>query len=75
MALKDLNNRSPVGNTFCIAFNTTKTPGVVHALQVTLEEIVMMDDESVRVDITDHPLYQELRNFCIKNLPHGKKRK
>lgn len=58
-----------------IAFNTTATPGFLRALKVTIELDMLPDDagmpaaeqERYNVALADHPLYAELRRYCIAN--------
>lgn len=59
-------------DTFCVSFNTRETPGKIRCVQVTLRHQYIGPDDSVRLDLCDHPLYPELVAYCLSNPPGGK---
>lgn len=63
-----IDSRAPKGS-YLIAFDTISTPGAIRAVRVTIEpDIIMPDAEEHRIDLTDHPLYPQLRQYVLSNL-------
>ncbi|WP_421793978.1 hypothetical protein [Hydrocarboniphaga effusa] len=56
----------PPAKEYFIAFNTTPA-GYLKGVKVTIEEEVVELDESVRVDLADHPLYRHLQSYIRSN--------
>lgn len=60
-----------------VAFSTSHTKGYLAGVKVTLELDLIPDDsnlptamqEKMRVDLSAHPLYQHLREYCLANKP------
>lgn len=50
-----------------IAFNTKTHPGFIAVTRVILETTLMDDTETVRVDLSRHPLYSDLERFVHAN--------
>lgn len=77
-----IDNRTPRGE-YHIEFDTTSTPGFLRAVKVTLEVDMLPDDtaspkeEQARysVDLLNHPLYPQLQNYVLNNLPRSMRRK
>lgn len=53
---------------YCISFDTKEMPGKVVAVQVSLNTIIVRDNDTVRVDLVDHPLYHHLVSYVLNNL-------
>ena len=56
-------------NKFHIEFDTEDTPGKIKCTVVTLEVGFMGPDDVARVDLSDHPLYPSLFEYCVRNPP------
>ena len=54
-------------NVFYIAFNTKDSAGYIKAVKVTIEEDILDEMDTVRVDLVDHPLYPELQRYVKHN--------
>lgn len=56
---------------YWVSFNTdtVKKTGILTGTKVTLETGTLGPDETARVDLADHPLYPELRKYCLSNPP------
>lgn len=54
-------------NVFHIAFDTKNSAGYIKAVKVTIEEDVIDLDETVRIDLADHPLFRSLQNYVKSN--------
>ena len=60
--------------TFAIDFDTKSHKGYVTAVKVTLERDVVEMDETVRVDLCNHPLYPHLVRYVQLNpIPGGRR--
>ena len=57
------------GTQYMIAATTKEvaTTGHIRATVVTLGHEVLAMDESIRVDLADHPLYKELQQYVKAN--------
>lgn len=60
----------PPDNTFGISFTTdaVKTTGILKFVSVTLKEDTMDQDDTVHVNLCEHPLYPKLRQYVLSNL-------
>jgi hypothetical protein len=56
----------PPTNTFFISIDT-KSSGYITGVKVTIEEDVIDLDETVRIDLADHPLYAQLQGYVRSN--------
>lgn len=63
MSTKDL----PPTNVFFISFDSTNSSGYIKGVKVTIEEDIVDVDESVRIDLADHPLYGQLQRYVRSN--------
>ncbi|TXH35320.1 MAG: hypothetical protein E6Q98_16135 [Rhodospirillaceae bacterium] len=55
-------------NTFHISFDTKSVgPAFIKTVKVTIEEDVMDQDDAVRIDLADHPLYPALQAYVRSN--------
>lgn len=52
---------------FHVSFDTKTRPGCLSAVRVILTEDIVMDDETVRIDLADHPLYLKLQEYVKSN--------
>lgn len=52
---------------YAISFNTKDHAGYVVAVKVSLREDVVDMDESVRIDLADHPPYPALQQYVLAN--------
>jgi hypothetical protein len=70
---KSIDTRAPKGE-YMIAFDTdaVKATGVLTAVKITIEPATLADDETARIDLTDHPLYPQLRQYVLSNLKNTK---
>lgn len=59
------------GLRYCLSFDTKEIPGKIVAIQVTLDKFIFGPNESVRVDLVDHPLYHHLETY-VRNNPSRK---
>lgn len=57
------------GLSYGIAFDTKEMPGKVVAVTVALTKEVIGTDDSVRVDLSAHPLYRHLVEYVLSNPP------
>jgi hypothetical protein len=55
-------------NTFCIAFDTRERPGMILCVQVTLDHRWIGPEDTVRLDLSNHPLYPDLVRHVLNNL-------
>lgn len=60
-------------DTFHVSFDTKANPGFVRSVKITITEDLIMDDEVVRIDLADHPLYLKLEEYVRSN-PRGKRK-
>ena len=58
-------------DTFHIDFNTIDMPGRVTGVAVTLKREFIAMDQTVQIDLRDHPLYPALAAYVAAN-PVGK---
>lgn len=63
----------PADNTFGIAFNTdaAKATGMLKGVFVTLKEDVMAPEDTVHINLCEHPLYPQLVKYVKNNPPRG----
>ena len=59
--------KKPEDNTYCIEFDTEDMPGLVKATQVELRTVILHNDDSVRIDLAEHPLYRQLQEYVLSN--------
>jgi hypothetical protein len=52
---------------FHISFDTKDPSGYLRAVRVILSEDIVMDDETVSINLTDHPLYLKLQEYVKAN--------
>ena len=53
---------------YLIDFDTKIMPGKIQAVRVRLDLVTIKDmDESFRIDLCDHPLYEELKRYVLAN--------
>ena len=57
----------PPTNTFFVSIDTKSGGGYIKGVKVTIEEDVIDLDESVRIDLADHPLYAQLQRYVRSN--------
>lgn len=57
----------PATNTFHISFDTRTGAGLIRSVKVTLEEDLIDMDDSVRIDLAEHPLYKKLQTYVKEN--------
>lgn len=64
----------PADHTFGISFDTTSThkTGILKMVQVKIEEATLAPEESVYVNLCDHPLYPKLVEYVRANPPRAK---
>ena len=62
-----MTNAPPPTNEFHIAFERSAKSGYVTTVKVTIEQGTMDVDESVRIDLADHPLYLQLQQYVRSN--------
>lgn len=55
------------GLTYCVSFDTKEMPGKVVAIAVALDKQIIGPNDSVRVDLVDHPLYHHLETYVLNN--------
>lgn len=65
-------DKLPPAKEYHISFNTKDSAGYIKAVKVALSEDIVDLDESVRIDLADHPLYPALQNYVLQNLKRGK---
>jgi hypothetical protein len=54
---------------YLIDFDTKIMPGKIQAVRVRLDLVTISDmDHPFRIDLCDHPLYQELKRYVLANL-------
>lgn len=53
--------------TYHVAFDTKSRPGYVLAVKVTIETDVVLEDETVQIDLVNHPLYKDLQAYVLAN--------
>lgn len=58
---------NPPTNVFCIQFSTKDSAGYIKAVKVTIEHEIVDLDETVRIDLADHPLYGALQQYVKAN--------
>ncbi|MDP3579152.1 hypothetical protein [Methyloversatilis sp.] len=61
------NNALPPTNTFLIEFDSKNSAGYIKGVKVTIEADIVDVDESVRIDLADHPLYRALQRYVLNN--------
>jgi hypothetical protein len=61
----------PADNTFGISFdtNTVRKTGILKVVQVKLEEATLAPEETVHVNLSEHPLYPALVRYVLANPP------
>lgn len=61
----------PADNTFGISFDTAavQKTGILKAVMVTLKEDTLAPEESVHVNLCEHPLYPKLVQYVKSNPP------
>jgi len=57
---------------YCVSFDTKDMPGKIKSVRVELSTYVLGPNDSVRVDLKDHPLYPQLEAYVLAN-PSRKK--
>lgn len=65
-------NKLPPANEYHISFNTKDSAGYIKAVKVSISEDVVLLDETVRIDLVDHPLYPALQKYILQNLKRGR---
>lgn len=55
---------------YCISFDTKDMAPLIKAVKVDLSWHFMRKEDTVRVDLVDHPLYKHLYNYCKANPPN-----
>jgi hypothetical protein len=60
------------GKPYAIAFDTLEMPGTVVCVSVQLSKLIIRPNDSVRVDLVDHPLYPQLCQYVRDNPPAPK---
>lgn len=66
---RHMDTRAPKGE-YMIAFDTAtaESTGVIVGVKITIEVATLADEESTRIDLTEHPLYPQLRQYVLSNL-------
>lgn len=61
----------PADNTFGISFDTAaaKSTGMLKGVFITIREDVLAPEESVYVNLCEHPLYAKLAQYVKNNPP------
>lgn len=54
---------------FHVAFDTKSQAGYLKSVKITIENDIIDLDETVRIDLVDHPLYKDLYRYCLANKP------
>lgn len=57
------------GVQFAISFDTKEMPGKIVVVTVALDKSIMGSNDSMRVDLVDHPLYKHLARYVKDNPP------
>lgn len=55
------------GVPYAIDFDTKEMPGKVVGVRVQLDTVIIGEDDRVRVDLSDHPLYEKLERYVLNN--------
>lgn len=55
------------GIPYAISFDTKEMPGKVVGVRVQLDTMIIGTDDKVRVDLSDHPLYEKLEQYVLHN--------
>lgn len=55
------------GFPYAISFDTKEMPGKIVAVRVQLDTTVIGPDDTVRVDLAAHPLYEKLEQYVLNN--------
>jgi hypothetical protein len=65
----------PLDNTFGISFDTdaVKATGIIKFVKVTICEDTLDSDDSVFVNLCEHPLYPKLEQYVKSNLSKRRK--
>lgn len=61
------NQGLPPTNTFFVEFDSKNSAGYIKGVKVTIEADILHIDESVRIDLADHPLYPALQRYVVNN--------
>lgn len=59
----------PPSNEFHIQFDQAGISGYIKSVKVVIMEDIVDRDETVRIDLRDHPLYPALFKYCLNNPP------
>ena len=60
--------KGTVRDEYFIDFNTTQQPGKIQAVRVRIGlATIEKPDQKMRVDLADHPLYPELKEYVESN--------
>jgi len=62
------------GLNYCVSFDTKEIPGKIACVRVSLDKIFIGMNDSVRIDLVDHPLYGHLERYVKDNPSNGKKK-
>lgn len=62
----------PPSNEFHISFDTRHSAGYIKSVKIVITEDIVDLDETVRIDLRDHPLYPALHKYCRDNPPPTK---
>ena len=54
-------------HTYCIAFDTKEMKNCVVAVEIQIRKRIMRGTDSVRIDLSDHPLYPQLQAYVRGN--------
>lgn len=60
-------DKLPPAKEYHISFSTKGHAGYIKSVKITIEEDIMDEMDSVRIDLADHPLYKELQQYVKAN--------
>ena len=66
-------DKLPPTNVFHVAFDTRSHRPFIKTVKITIEDDVMDDMDTARIDLADHPLYADLQEYVLMN-PRPRKR-
>jgi hypothetical protein len=55
------------GHKYCISFDTEEMPGKLIGISVALDKIFIGPNDTVRIDLRNHPLYEHLECYILNN--------
>lgn len=69
-AKRTIDSRAPRGE-YMVAFDTSAAAatGTLIGVKITIEPCTLSMEETARIDLSCHPLYEHLRSYCASNAP------